>query len=71
MTRDSVMDQWIQIATVQGGIRDCGDLKYPGLYIRLDDPDIHSFIISVLTLKFNGNYNFHYLRPYLEYFVYV
>ncbi len=55
-------DRWIQIAIVQGGIRDCGDSEYPGLYIRLDDPDIFSFINSTLSFNFNGKYIFHYLN---------
>jgi len=60
MYHDSLTDQWIQIATVQGAIRDCGDLEYPGLYIRIDNPDIFSFIKSVLYLNFKGKYIFHY-----------
>ncbi len=45
MYQDLERDQrWIQIATVQGGIRDCGDPDYPGLYIRLDDPSVLEFI---------------------------
>jgi hypothetical protein len=50
-----------QIATVQGGIRDCGDSEYPGLYVRLDDPVIRSFIESVLNFK--GKFIFHYFKP--------
>ena len=34
----------IQIATVHGGVRDCGDVEYPGIFIRLDDPSIWHFI---------------------------
>lgn len=41
--------QWIQIATVAGAIRDCGDQDYPGLYIRLDDPSIFNFIRSAIN----------------------
>ena len=52
MYKDSLTDQWVQIATVQGGIRHCGDSEYPELYIRLDVPDILSFIKSVLYLNF-------------------
>ena len=47
-------DQWIQIAIVQGGIRNCGDADYPGLYIRLDDPDILSFIKTALKTDSKG-----------------
>ena len=54
MYQDSLTDQWIQIATVQGGIRDCGDSDYPGLYIRLDDPDVLRFIRNVLYCTGNN-----------------
>jgi hypothetical protein len=37
---------WTQIGIVQGGIRDCGDPDYPGLYIRLDDPEVLNFIFE-------------------------
>ncbi len=40
--------QWIQIATVQGAIRGCGDLDYPGIFIRLQDPSIFNFIRSTI-----------------------
>lgn len=36
--------RWVQIAVVQGAVRDCGDVDFPGLYIRLDDPSIFNFI---------------------------
>jgi secreted trypsin-like serine protease len=54
MYQDDINEKWIQIATVQGGIRNCGDLEYPGLYIRLDDPNVFSFIKSVLSETYNG-----------------
>ncbi len=37
---------WTQIGIVQGGIRDCGDPDYPGLYIRLDDAEVLNFIFE-------------------------
>ena len=37
---------WTQIGIVQGGIRDCGDPDYPGLYIRVDDPEVLNFIFD-------------------------
>jgi len=55
VTQDFETDQWIQIATVQGAIRDCGDVDYPGLYIRLDDPNVFSFINTTLFTNFKGN----------------
>ncbi len=35
-----------QIATVQGGIRNCGDVDYPGIFVRLDEPEVFKFINS-------------------------
>ena len=35
MYQDLERDQrWVQIATVQGAVRDCGDPDYPGLFIK-------------------------------------
>ncbi len=45
---DKDTDNWIQFALVQGVARDCGDIDYPGIYIRLEDPAIFSFIRSFL-----------------------
>jgi len=39
-------NRWIQFATVQGAVRDCGDNDYPGIYVRLDHPLILPFILS-------------------------
>ncbi len=41
--------RWIQIATVDGAIRGCGDPDYPGSFIRLDDPSIFNFIRSTIN----------------------
>ena len=47
MYQDVEQDQqWSQIAIVQGAVRDCGDIDFPGIYIRLDDPEILNFIKS-------------------------
>ena len=54
MYLDSDFDRWIQIATVHGGIRDCGDVDFPGLYIRLDDPNVFNFINSVIYSNLTG-----------------
>ncbi len=40
--------QWVQIAIVQGAIRDCGDVDFPGLYIRIDDSSILNFIKTTM-----------------------
>ena len=39
----------IQIATVEGGIRDCGDADYPGIFVRLDESNIFYFILSAIN----------------------
>jgi hypothetical protein len=41
--------KWIQIATVQGSVRNCGEIDFPGIYIRLDDPLVFNFIQSSIT----------------------
>jgi len=38
----------VQIATVQGGVGACGDPDYPGIFVRLDNPRVFSFIMSVI-----------------------
>jgi hypothetical protein len=38
-----------QIATVQGGVRNCGDIDYPGIYIRLVEPEVLNFIKATIT----------------------
>ena len=50
-TFDVEISSWVVIATVQGGIRDCGDTDFPGLYILLDDPTILNFIFSTIGRK--------------------
>ena len=39
-----------QVAIVAGGLypEDCGNTKFPGIYTRLDHPDIVSFVKSSL-----------------------
>ena len=39
----------IQIAIVAGGIGHCGDVDYPGLYIRLADHSIWGFVNATLS----------------------
>jgi secreted trypsin-like serine protease len=44
--------KYIQIATVRGGVGECGDRDYPGIFVRLDHPSIWNFIHStVMTLS--------------------
>ncbi len=44
----------IQIAVVQGGVRNCGDIDYPGIFVRLDDPAVLNFIQSVVNNNTNS-----------------
>jgi hypothetical protein len=34
---------------VQGGIRNCGDVDYPGIFVRLDDLEVFNFIKSATS----------------------
>ena len=40
--------KFIQIATVEGGVGECGDKDYPGIFVRLDHPSIWEFISSTM-----------------------
>ena len=49
-------DSWVQIATVQGGgVSECRDADYPGIYVRLDHSLFMSFILSVIEKTRKGN----------------
>ena len=52
-TEDDEERKFIQIATVRGAVGECGDMNYPGIYIRLDHPSIWNFI----TNEDKGNIN--------------
>jgi secreted trypsin-like serine protease len=40
--------QYIQIGIVSGGVAtNCGDQDYPGIYIRLDNPEVLDFVRQV------------------------
>ena len=45
---------WIQFASVQGSVGNCGDIDYPGIYIRLDHHSVMKFIASTIG-KLGGN----------------
>ena len=36
--------RYVQVGIVQGGAGECGNERFPGLYARLDDYDVLSFI---------------------------
>jgi secreted trypsin-like serine protease len=46
MYKDDDSRKFIQIATVEGGVGECGDRDYPGIFVRLDHPSIWNFIVS-------------------------
>jgi secreted trypsin-like serine protease len=46
--KDVIARKYIQIATVEGGVGECGDLAYPGIFVRLNHHSIWKFISSIL-----------------------
>ncbi len=44
-------EKFIQIATVEGGVGECGDKDYPGIFVRLDHPSIWNFIAETLNAE--------------------
>ena len=44
--------RYIQIGTVHGSVESCKD-RFPGIYVRLEDPSIFAFVKS--SGKVNGN----------------
>ena len=53
---DRKIGSYIMIAIVEGAISYCGDIEFPGIYVRLDHPSIWNFIASSLKPKSNGKY---------------
>jgi hypothetical protein len=51
MYKDDDSRKYIQIATVRGGVGDCGDDEYPGIFVRVDHPSIWDFISSTMKGK--------------------
>ncbi len=52
MYKDDDSRKYIQFATVRGGVGDCGDDEYPGIFVRVDHPSIWKFISSTIKSKF-------------------
>ena len=48
MIQDLETKRWIQIGTVQGAVGSCGDIEFPGIYVRLNHPSVSNFIDSVI-----------------------
>jgi hypothetical protein len=53
---DHKTKRYIQIATVEGAVRNCGDIDFPGIYVRLDHPSIFYFIEESTMPQSNGKY---------------
>ncbi len=51
MYKDVLARKYIQIATVEGGVKDCGDDEYPGIFVRWNHPSIWKFISSTIKGK--------------------
>ncbi len=51
MYKDDDTGKYIQIATVRGGVGECGDDEYPGIFVRVDHPSIWKFISSTVKSK--------------------
>jgi len=49
-------NSWVQFAIVQGGVGECGNPDYPGIFIRVDYPSIIQFILSITGELSSGNY---------------
>ena len=64
MYKDVLARKYIQIATVEGGVKDCGDDEYPGIFVRVDHLSIWTFISS--TMKRNILICLYYLVQYFD-----
>jgi secreted trypsin-like serine protease len=51
MYKDDDTGKFFQIATVRGGVGECGDDEYPGIFVRVDHPSIWKFISSTTKSK--------------------
>ncbi len=49
MYKDADSGKFIQIAIAGGGVGECGDGDYPGIFGRVDDPSIWYFIASTIN----------------------
>ena len=46
---------YVQVGIVQGALA-CGSKDYPGIYVRIDNPEVWSFIHNTINNKKKGNY---------------
>ena len=48
--------RWILVASVEGQIGPCGNRDYPGIYVRISQEDVFSFIQEYAVESFGGEY---------------
>ena len=51
MVQDLTTQKWTQIGIVHGSIGACGDVNYPGIYVRINHPTVNYFISNILENK--------------------
>ena len=51
MVQDLTSLKWTQIGIVHGSIGTCGDVNYPGIYVRLNHPAVINFINVIVESK--------------------
>ena len=51
MIRNLSSRKWQQIGIVHGAIGECGDIDYPGIFLRLNHPLVLEFITSAVEGK--------------------
>ena len=49
--KSSTPFRYVQVGIVQGGAGECGNERFPGLYARLDNYDVLSFIYKTVFGK--------------------
>ena len=49
--------RWILVASVEGQIGECGNHDYPGIYVRISQKDVFSFIQELLSRGIDGDDN--------------
>ena len=56
MSFDWKTRRWILVASVEGQIGPCGNRDYPGIYVRISQEDVFSFIQEYAVESFGGEY---------------
>ena len=41
---------FVQLGVVHGSVGQCGSAKFPGIYARLEDPEIFDFVTDTLGI---------------------